>query len=74
MIKGDIVRMPSGRYAMYQDGVLGQGADFCYLDKNGQPARDPRNADRLDTVTIGSNRLLIQLEMARVSQQEWDRL
>ena len=74
MTKGDIVRMPSGRYAQYLDGILGQGADFCYLDEHGNPARSPHDRNEWDKVTIGSNRLLIQWEMARISRAEWDRL
>ena len=59
--KGDIVPMPSGRPGRYEGGILGQGAQFTYLDEHGQPVWDSRN-QCWDTVVISSMRVLIKLQ------------
>ena len=64
MTKGDIVTMPSGKPAQYLGGSL-YGAEFVYLDANGQPAK---HRGVPDSFCIDSVRLLAKLqpEVSRV--------
>lgn len=61
MTKGEIVTLSSGRPGRYEGGVLGVGAQFTYLDENGQPVWDSRNSCH-ETVTIGSLRVLMKMQ------------
>lgn len=61
MTKGEIVTLPSGRPGRYEGGVLGVGAQFTYLDENGQPVWDSRN-QCFESVTIGSLRVLMKMQ------------
>lgn len=66
MTKGDIIRMPSGKFARYEGG--GQyGAEFVYLDDTGIPVWDSHNQCQ-DTFCIASMAVLIKLqpEVSRV--------
>ena len=71
MNKGDIIRMPSGRFARYEGGVLGQGAEFVYLDANGNPVKNPSDTRFYDSFCIRNMTLLRNLQP--VAAGEWDR-
>lgn len=61
MNKGDTVRLFSGRPARYDGGILGQGAQFTYLDSAGNPVWDSHN-QCFETVCIASVALLAKLQ------------
>lgn len=58
MTKGDIIRTPTGRIALYEGGSI-NGAVFVYLDAQGKPIR---HGGALDTFCIASTRLLAKLQ------------
>ena len=68
MTPGDIIRTPSGKYARYEGGVLGVGANFVYLDDNGKPKT---YRGEPDSFCIASVQLLTKLQP--VALGEWDR-